>query len=314
MKISNSKKELAKIINENGGWRDGADSCSCDNDGYVNFFKGGPTRNCGSWLDNGDCEYLGGIITPKYEKIKNWHQTILSRAEYFHLYPEADADGWIEWKGGECPVDGDCEVSIRFRGWGGSARGKAKRWSWGYSGCGSDITSYRLRKPEQARSQTAGDNGGVVLDYGDLVASIDSIKSPDLRANLAMIYAPSIESLAADYRNKLDYADRKQDEADKANMESGAALSELEKAIAAIGFAITPICAVAQEPELVITNRGQLELDDVIWISECRPKNDMPGGEYRVVKVGTIGVEFNGVTTYPDFSVRSWRFIRRPAK
>lgn len=88
MKISNSKKQLAKIIHENGGWREGADTCSCDNDGYVNFFVGKPTRDGVLWIDNGDCEYVGGTVTPKYEKIKNWHQTILSRDEYFRLYQE----------------------------------------------------------------------------------------------------------------------------------------------------------------------------------------------------------------------------------
>lgn len=91
MKISKSKQELARIISENGGWREGADTCSCDHDGYVSFFVGNPTRNGGSWLDNSDCEYIGGTIATKYEKIKNWHQTILSREEYFHLYPAPDA-------------------------------------------------------------------------------------------------------------------------------------------------------------------------------------------------------------------------------
>ena len=35
MKISNSKKQLAKIIHENGGWYDGAEFAAQDKDGEV---------------------------------------------------------------------------------------------------------------------------------------------------------------------------------------------------------------------------------------------------------------------------------------
>lgn len=49
-----------------------------------------------------------------------------------------------------------------------------------------------------------------------------------VRSTPEPIAKPTIEQLAADYRNKLDYANRKQDEADKANMESDAALAQLE--------------------------------------------------------------------------------------
>jgi hypothetical protein len=61
MKISNSKKQLAKIIHENVArrWFDG-------NNGIV-----GGAEGC-----------IHGV-----NAISNWHQTRLSRDEYFHLYP-----------------------------------------------------------------------------------------------------------------------------------------------------------------------------------------------------------------------------------
>lgn len=55
-------------------------------------------------------------------------------------------DGWIEWGGGECPVGEEQLVRIKVRGETGSARGKAGHWSWGHSGCGSDIVAYRLAR------------------------------------------------------------------------------------------------------------------------------------------------------------------------
>lgn len=120
MKISNSKKELARIISENGGWRDGAgwaaqDSSSDDYPLRVCLYKNKPKISKGDtrWIDENFKPIVGdGIETDK--QIPNWHQTLLSRDEYFHLYPAPDADGWIEWKGGECPVEKLALVAVRM--------------------------------------------------------------------------------------------------------------------------------------------------------------------------------------------------------
>ena len=121
---------------------------------------------------------------------------------------------------------------------------------------------------------------------------------------------PTIEQLAADYRNKLDYANRKQNEADKANMESDAALSQLEDAIAAIGFVITPLVAPEKEPELVIT----VKVGDEV---ECVKPNVKPS-KYRGM-IGTVLEVDDSTTPYlVDFKGedRIWchevKFIRRP--
>lgn len=92
MKTSKSKKELARIISENGGWRDGAEWSAQDN--LVCFFSGGvPEYKAGDrlWYVNGNDGSLIHSVSAGV-KIKNWHQTILSRAEYFHLYPVLDAE------------------------------------------------------------------------------------------------------------------------------------------------------------------------------------------------------------------------------
>ena len=89
MKISKSKKELARIISENGGWRDGANYASqhgCH--GGIGFSLAKPER-CGDTGWDAGGSFIAKI---EYKKpIKNWHQAILSRAEYFHLYPAHDA-------------------------------------------------------------------------------------------------------------------------------------------------------------------------------------------------------------------------------
>ena len=84
MKISNSKKQLAKIISENGGWRDGAEfAAQGGNHGHVGFASVAPVRHGKVWdMTRG---FAGKFLAD--EILPNWHQTVLSRDEYFHLYP-----------------------------------------------------------------------------------------------------------------------------------------------------------------------------------------------------------------------------------
>ena len=89
MKISKSKQELARIISENGGWREGAEwAAQCKSDVTVSFYSG-----CAPYRDE-DCwwgDHLDGTEIKILNLMPNWHQTILSREEYFHLYPAPDS-------------------------------------------------------------------------------------------------------------------------------------------------------------------------------------------------------------------------------
>ena len=244
MKISNSKKQLAAIIHGNGGWREGAEFTAQDGDGTgsIDFFKSKPR------LYRGDIFWKGDYVCDdRIERtgvtIKNWHQTILSRDEYFHLHPVAET----------------------------------------------------APEPE-IQSEIMG-----IAQVGD----INVVESK-----------PTIEQLAADYRNKLDYANRKQDEADKANMESDAALAQLEDAIAKIGFAITPLAATEKEPELVITDWRDLRVGDVVWYGG---DDELSSGEYHVTGIeapdyeGYLTVRVNGYSGGHWIDIRvGWSFIRRP--
>lgn len=90
MNISNSKKQLAEIIHENGGWRDRAQFSAQDKDGEVFHYATKPTIGAGREVwDWRGCIGEGEFMA---KPLPNWHQTILSRDEYFHLYPVPDAD------------------------------------------------------------------------------------------------------------------------------------------------------------------------------------------------------------------------------
>lgn len=303
MKISNSKRELARIISENGGWRDGYGFSAQDGDDCaVWFYDNAPVRSSGAWWVTSGSG-LGHCGIEDVAKLPNWHQTILSRDEYFHLYPAPYADGWIEWKGGECPVDNDSLVDVKFPD-GSEYFNTDAYWDWS-SESDTPISHYRqskkVVKPEfcesVARSITEPE-------------SIDGLCAKVTEENKHQhVDATTIEQLAADYRNAKDYAERKQQEADEAKADVGAKLKALEIAGEAHGLLVTPITA-KQETELVITELRDLRVGDEVKAS-CRDIEHVTG---KVIKID-IGDKNQPV--YVSDGIKSlwatdWKFIRRP--
>lgn len=219
MKISKSKRELARIISENGGWRDCAEFAAQDGDGSVEGYGVKPEWDLQSkywWRDA-----LGDWFSAS--KIKNHHQTILSRDEYFHLYPV-----------------------------------------------------------------------------------IETAQEPVVEAK------PTIEQLAADYRNLLDFARSKQQEADAAKADADAKLADLVAAGKALGLVLS---VAGPEPELVITDwRDLLPGDEVEYVEGSQ--------EWSIGMVGVVqrtdhddGGNMNVSLLFGDKGSgwpRKWRFIRRP--
>lgn len=314
MKISKSKQELARIISENGGWRDGAEWAAMDktdgncNDNAVGFFSGELRPECFGKIKMWRCRHIETVFMG-YEKsifakkiIGNWHQSCLSRAEYFHLYPAPDADGWIEWGGGECPVEVGALIDVKYRdlhvqlGSKVGDRSDVELYAtthWRHSGGAADIITYRLHKPEQAKPEFCE-------------SVMRTIPEPEAK--------PTIEQLAADYRSAKDFAERKQQEADAAKADEEAKLAELVAAGTALGLVLS-VAAPEPEPELVITDwRDLLPGDEVEYVEGSQgwsigqvgvvQRTDDDGGGNMNVRL-LFGDKGSG---WP----RKWRFIRRP--
>lgn len=265
MKISNSKKELARLISENGGWRDNANWAAQDKNGIGMYAGGRPYWDLSykEWASNAEDGYCTFVING-CNVVSNYHQTAISREEFHHLYPAPDADGWIEWDKGSLPVGVDCLVDVKYENGTVECGFGAGGYDWNWKGGGLRIIAYRLHKPEQ---ECATDKlSSEAVSAAKIALMSDSIEE--------LVRKPTIEQLAADYRSKLDYANRKQDEADKANMESDAALAQLEDAIAEIGFAITPLAATEKEPELV----AAVKVGDQVECVESNIKRDKYNG------------------------------------
>lgn len=237
MKISNSKKQLAKIINENGGWREGAEfAAQGGRRGNVGFTSVRPVREGLVW--DMTVGFAGSFLADAV--LPNWHQTILSRDEYFYLYP----------------------------------------------------------------------------------AQVKVVVENKTTCTLTVTDGPSIEHLAADYRNAKDYAERKQQEADAAK---GDAEARLAAYVAAEGSAVGLVLSVGApepKPELVITDWRDLQVGDEVGCIE-RPcgAECLPGMTGVVARVSAGGVYAKFASAVRDgrdvwFSTdgAAFTFIRRPAK
>lgn len=207
MKLSKSKLALAKVIYENGGWVDESSYAANDEGGIICGYSSKPNRSKLTsyfWSGSQRNTWIRGIKTPQ------WHQCVLSREEYYQAYPKADADGWIEWNGGECPVDGELTVYVNYRDGGKAPKAvKAGSQRWNHSGLGGDIMSYILH------------NKDIKPEFCESV--MRSIPEPEEK--------PTIEQLAQDYRNAKDYADRLQKEAGDAAVKAESFAVEIRKKI-----------------------------------------------------------------------------------
>lgn len=71
----------------------------------------------------------------------------IARAEAALAEPQPDADGWIPWAGGECPVDSKAWVEAKLRdgkAWIDEEGQPGEEWLWDHDGGADDIIAYRI--------------------------------------------------------------------------------------------------------------------------------------------------------------------------
>lgn len=293
MKISKCKKELASIISEHGGWRNG-EFAAQDGDGGVGGYGENPVWSLldKCWRNEAFGEWFVA------NKIENHHQTVLSRAEYFHLYPARDADGWIEWKGGECPVDVDALVCCKLRSGKVSITAyHAGLLSWRHNGNAADIIAYRPHKTQKSEPQ-----------YCESVTR--SIPEPTA--------APTIDQLLQDWRNADDFAKRKQAEADEAAAMRDERWQAVQDRAGELNVTVGRCDGMVDEQELVITDWRNLLVGDIVEIvgSENERWLRFKGVELLVSRTGAseCGIVFRSHEgdEWCHGGNTNWRFIRRP--
>lgn len=121
-------------------------------------------RFCGAFGDGPDAPYPGMIAAFETHygqsfRDKEWRteaacwaaawSKATARAEAALAEPQPDADGWIPWAGGECPVDEKVLVEVRLRSGAACINQEAKMgadWLWDHDGGPGDIIAYRVSK------------------------------------------------------------------------------------------------------------------------------------------------------------------------
>ena len=118
-------------------------------------------RFCGAFGDGPDAPYPGMIAAFETHygqsfRDKEWRteaacwaaawSKATARAEASLAKPKPDADGWIPWVGGECPVNPDALVRVRFADFLEEGGCRACQYQWHRSNphAPSDIVAYRV--------------------------------------------------------------------------------------------------------------------------------------------------------------------------
>lgn len=155
---------LVQELPKRGGWPDGCHAITQDSDKAINEYSSldgveinehGTWRAVKSWNDYCVRAAEAPCLAEDY------HAAIITRDQYEAALAEKN-DGWIEWGGGECPVERGTMVDVRYRngcechhvgaGLGTDTTGSDPDHcanDWYADGTDWDIISYRLHKPQE---------------------------------------------------------------------------------------------------------------------------------------------------------------------
>lgn len=148
---------LVEELPKRGGWPDGADHAWCDPDGEIRFRNGGCEPD---FYPESDVDIECRVPNPYYEDESRY---IITREQY-EAALSAKNEGWIEWGGGECPIENGFLVDVNLRN-GRTEYAQKAHFAGGYASypfwrsdnAGGDIIAYRLHQPQEAEQTEADD-------------------------------------------------------------------------------------------------------------------------------------------------------------
>lgn len=128
---------LVKELPRRGGWPEGVDVVR---------------QNCKGQLFEIDSDYCSDF---KLEKCDDWITDVVTKQQYETSLAASKAvvghNGWIQWSGGECPVDSDAIVEVKYRSpkpyQYNNYNDRAGDFDWEHIGSNADIIAYRLQQP-----------------------------------------------------------------------------------------------------------------------------------------------------------------------
>lgn len=165
---------LVKELPKRGGWPEEAKIMSQDAAGLINAHR---NERLVFLIDqfwtgtskNDACKNF----SPFYlKKATDWNTNTVTREQYESALAASKAvvgrDGWIQWAGGECPVDSDAIVEVKYRKPIPHQfnNDRAGDFTWSHDGLDCDIIAYRLQNT--TKSEQACDDAAETDDEADL--------------------------------------------------------------------------------------------------------------------------------------------------
>lgn len=144
---------LVQELPKRGGWPITVSYIAQDEGSATWGFRYKPEMDSdGEWMDTSESGYEMEIVC--IGAADDCNTSVVSRKQYESALAASKAvvghDGWIQWAGGECPVDSDAIVEVKFRN---PSRNKfnndrAGDFYWAHTGSNTDIIAYRLHQPD----------------------------------------------------------------------------------------------------------------------------------------------------------------------
>lgn len=172
--MNTPNKTLLQILTEElpkrGGWPDGYLFCVQDGDETNDLKFGIRTHDLildgrNVWVVDDDESSWGacaGLSAAKRFALSctaaDYATAIITREQYEAALLAATTqgtitlpvDGWIDWAGGECPVEPERLVDVKLRDGSIFCGMDADGWRWSDIGHNADIIAYRLHQPQEA--------------------------------------------------------------------------------------------------------------------------------------------------------------------
>lgn len=139
---------LVKELPKRGGWPEGVEAMAQDANGAVQNYRDTDDIRIDSQHAFGASRIVGSysIEEDEVSAATDRLTSIITRAKYEAALDKND--GWIEWGGGECPVDGDTIVEVKLR----KTNPRAGDFTWSHYGIDCDIIAYRIHRDINSRA------------------------------------------------------------------------------------------------------------------------------------------------------------------
>lgn len=168
---------LTEELPKHGGWPEGAGYASQDDDAQLGFTEdGSQTFDDGVWFNDGDW-----VSCPFLDVLASDYSTAIITREQYEAALAAKNDGWIDWPGGECPLENGTIIDAKDRdgythfGEMIGATNNVDNIFWQRGVCSypdNEIIAYRLHQPQEAEQTEADDEADLDECIGQAPAPV----------------------------------------------------------------------------------------------------------------------------------------------